>query len=308
MALQHKLSSGFTSLLQVNYLKLFAFSTFAKQMSLFISSLNSGSNGNCYYIGNQDEAVLIDGGISCRETEIRMKRLGLQIRKVKAIFVSHEHSDHISGVARLSRKYKIPVYITKPTLQNGNLILSEELTLSFQAHAPIRIGNLSVIAFPKFHDAADPHSFMISSDTVNVGVFTDIGKTCEHLVKHFKECHAAFLEANYDEEMLETGRYPLGLKNRIRDGRGHLSNTQALELFMQHKSSQLSHLFLSHLSKHNNSPKLVKDLFLKRADGTEIIIAPRNIQTKLYHIRNIDVNRFQKEQKRSPQLQLTLFQ
>ncbi len=292
----------------ISKFKQLGFYTFAVHMSLFISSLNSGSNGNCYYIGNQDEAVLIDGGISCRETEIRMKRLGLHMKEVKAIFISHEHSDHISGVARLSKKYKIPVYITKPTLQNGNLILSEDLTLSFHAYAPIRIGNLLVTPFPKFHDAADPHSFMVSSDTVNVGVFTDIGKTCEHLIKHFKECHAAFLESNYDEVMLETGRYPLGLKNRIRDGRGHLSNTQALELFMQHKSSHLSHLFLSHLSKHNNSPKLVKDLFSKRADGTEIIIAPRNIQTKLYHIRNIEVNRVQKEQSRSPQLQLTLFQ
>ncbi len=277
-------------------------------MSLFISSLNSGSNGNCYYIGNQEEAVLIDCGISCRETERRMKRLGLPMRRVKAIFVSHEHSDHISGVTRLSRKYQLPVYITKPTLQNGNLMLSENRTLSFLAYEPIRIGNLSVTAFPKFHDAADPHSFIVSSDTVNVGVFTDIGRACEHLIKHFKQCHAAFLESNYDEVMLDTGRYPLGLKNRIRDGRGHLSNTQALELFVEHKSPQLSHLFLSHLSKENNSPKLVNDLFSKRAGGTEIIIAPRNIQTKLYHIRNIEVNRVQKEQKRSLPLQLALFQ
>ncbi len=277
-------------------------------MSLFITSLNSGSNGNCYYIGNQDEAVLIDCGISCRETEKRMKRLGLPMRRVKAIFVSHEHSDHISGVTRLSRKYQLPVYITKPTLQNGNLMLSENLTLPFFAYEPIRIGNLSGVAFPKFHDAIDPHSFIVSSDTVNVGVFTDIGRTCEHLVKHFNQCHAAFLESNYDEVMLDTGRYPLGLKNRIRDGRGHLSNTQALELFVLHKSPQLSHLFLSHLSKENNSPKLVSDLFSKRADGTEIIIAPRNIQTKLYHIRNIEVNRVQKEEKRSSPLQLALFQ
>lgn len=277
-------------------------------MSLFITSLNSGSNGNCYYIGNQEEAVLIDGGISCRETEKRMKRLGLPMRRVKAIFVSHEHSDHISGVARLSRKYQLPVYITKPTLQNGNLMLSESLTRPFLAYEPIRIGNLSIVAFPKFHDAIDPHSFIVSSDTVNVGVFTDIGRTCEHLIKHFKQCHAAFLESNYDEVMLDTGRYPLGLKNRIRDGRGHLSNTQALELFVLHKSPQLSHLFLSHLSKENNSPKLVSDLFSKRADGTEIIIAPRNIQTKLYHIRNIEVNRVRKEEKRSLPLQLALFQ
>lgn len=277
-------------------------------MSLFITSLNSGSNGNCYYIGNQDEAVLIDGGISCRETEKRMKKLGLPMNRVKAIFVSHEHGDHIYGVPRLSKRYQLPVYITYKTLQNGKLTLSDKLVLSFTAYEPIRIGNLTVTPFPKFHDAADPHSFMVSSDTVNVGVFTDIGRTCEHLVKHFKECHAVFLESNYDEVMLETGRYPLGLKNRIRDGRGHLSNDQALQLFMQHKSSQLSHLFLSHLSKENNSPKLVKSLFEKIADGTEIIIAPRNKETKLYHIRNVEVNRLPKSLNPKPQLQLTLFQ
>lgn len=277
-------------------------------MSLFITSLNSGSNGNCYYIGNQDEAVLIDGGISCRETEKRMKKLGLPMNRVKAIFVSHEHGDHIYGVPRLSKRYQLPVYITQKTLQNGNLTLSDKLVLSFTAYEPIRIGNLTVTPFPKFHDAIDPHSFMVSSDTVNVGVFTDIGRTCEHLVKHFKECHAAFLEANYDEVMLDTGRYPLGLKNRIRDGRGHLSNDQALQLFIQHKSSQLSHLFLSHLSKENNSPKLVKSLFEKMADGTEIIIAPRNKETKLYHIRDIEVNRVPKSLNPKPQLQLTLFQ
>ena len=252
--------------------------------------------------------MLIDGGISCRETEKRMNKLALPMKRVKAIFVSHEHGDHIYGVARLSKKYQLPVYITSPTLKNGNLTLREELVLPFKAYEPIRIGNLMVTPFPKFHDAADPHSFIVSSDTVNVGVFTDIGRTCEHLVKHFRECHAVFLEANYDEVMLDTGRYPLGLKNRIRDGFGHLSNTQALELFRQHKSRQLSHLFLSHLSKQNNSPKLVKDMFTKMADGTEIVIAPRNKETKLYHIRNIEVNRFQKFSTQNTQLQLTLFQ
>jgi phosphoribosyl 1,2-cyclic phosphodiesterase len=277
-------------------------------MSLFISSINSGSNGNCYYIGNQNEAVLIDGGISCKETESRMTRLGLTMKRVKAIFVSHEHSDHIYGVPRLSKKYRIPVYITKPTLQNGNLTLLDDLVLAFKPYEPIQIGDLKVTAFPKFHDAADPHSFMVSSNTVNVGVFTDIGRTCEHLIRHFKECHAAFLESNYDQVMLDTGKYPLGLKNRIRDGRGHLSNDEALQLFVKHKSARLSHLFLSHLSKENNSPKLVRDLFEKNSEGTEIIVAPRNKETKLYHIRNIAVNRLIESVYNKAQLQLSLFQ
>src|SRR3954469_9583725 len=103
-------------------------------MSLFVCSLNSGSNGNCYYVGNQDEAVLIDGGISCRETERRMKRLGLSMKKVRAIFVSHEHSDHIKGVHGLQKKYKLPVYITPGTLKNGDMHLKEHLVSSFTAY------------------------------------------------------------------------------------------------------------------------------------------------------------------------------
>ncbi len=256
-------------------------------MSLFVSSLNSGSNGNCYYIANQDEAVLIDAGISCRETEKRMKRLSLSMKKVKAVFISHEHSDHISGLASLSKKYKIPIYITKSTFQSGRLRLPTSPVVSFKAYEPVSIGGLLVTAFPKFHDADDPHSFVVSSNEVTVGVFTDIGRSCEHVVQHFQRCHAAFLESNYDEQMLETGKYPIYLKNRIRDGRGHLSNTQAAELFMSHRPPFMSHLFLSHLSKNNNTPKIVKALFSKIAGNTEVIIAPRDKETELYHIRSL---------------------
>ena len=283
------------------------FPTFAI-MSLFIASLNSGSNGNCYYIGNQDEAVLIDGGISCRETERRMKRLGLPMDRIKAIFVTHEHSDHIYGVSRLSRKYQLPVYITKSTHQFSKLTLRDDLTIPFKAYDQIQIGRLTVTAIPKFHDAIEPHSFVVASDTVKVGVFTDHGQACKNLINSFKECHAAFLESNYDEVMLDTGRYSLFLKNRIREGRGHLSNKEALELFMQHRSPQLSHLFLSHLSKENNSPRLVKDLFDRMTDNTAIIIAPRNKETRLYHIRNIDVNRNTKRMGERLELQLSLFE
>lgn len=222
-------------------------------MSLFITSLNSGSNGNCYYVGNDNEAVLIDAGISCKETEIRMKRLGLSLRKVKAIFVSHEHSDHINGVSVLSKKYQIPVYVTPNTRREGRLNLKENLSFTFRAYEVITLGNLTITPFPKLHDASDPHSFVVASDTVKVGVFTDIGFACEHVIQNFKQCHAVFLESNYDEDMLEFGRYPIQLKNRIRDGKGHLSNKQALELFLQHRPAFMSHLLLSHLSAENNS-------------------------------------------------------
>lgn len=254
-------------------------------MSLYISSLNSGSNGNCYYVGNDNEAILIDVGISCKEVEKRMHRLSLDIQKVKAIFISHEHSDHIRGVVVLARKYNLPVYITPSTLKYSVLNLNEELTKTFNAHEPIIIGALSVIAFPKFHDAYDPYSFIIESNGVKVGVLTDIGSVCEHVIHYFKQCHAAFLEANYDEEMLSLGRYPFYLKKRISGGKGHLSNNQALELFLKHKLPHMSHLILSHLSKENNTVELVEELFNKHAQKTTIIVASRYTETPVFTIK-----------------------
>lgn len=277
---------------------------------MFIASLNSGSNANCYYIGNQDEAILVDGGLSCRETVKRLKRLGLSIRKIKGVFISHEHGDHIHGVPALSKKYQLPVYITTATLQHCNLDVNPDLVIPIKAHEPVTIGNLSVTAFPKLHDACDPHSFVVECQSVKVGIFTDIGEPCHHVTSNFKQCHAAFLEANYDETLLANGSYPIHLKNRIRGGKGHMSNDQARELFVTHKPPYMSHLFLSHLSRDNNSPKMVKDVFNRVAEGTEIIIASRDRETKLYHIRNTTGRLPARRKSYSPghPLQLGLFQ
>src|SRR5688572_15554960 len=200
-------------------------------MSLFITSLNSGSNGNCYYVGNDNDAILVDAGISCREIIKRMKRLGLSMDKVRAVLVSHEHWDHIRGLPVLVKKFSLPVYITEPTHHHGGLSLDVQFIKSFAAYEPIVIGDLSITAFPKFHDAMDPYSFIITCNGIRVGVFTDIGWPCEHVIRHFSQCHAAFLESNYDEGMLQNGRYPYYLKKRISGEKGHLSNKQALELF-----------------------------------------------------------------------------
>jgi phosphoribosyl 1,2-cyclic phosphodiesterase len=253
-------------------------------MSLFVTSLNSGSNGNCYYIGNDNEAVLVDAGISCREIEIRMKRLGLSMQKLKAVFISHEHADHICGLTVLTKKYQLPVYITPQTLLHCKLKLEKNLTATFTAYEPTIIGNLKITAFPKFHDAADPYSFMVSCNKIKVGVFTDIGAPCKNVISYFKQCHAAFLESNYDDAMLQQSSYPLFLRSRISGNNGHLSNKQALQLFTTHKSSFMSHLFLSHLSKNNNCPKLVQQLFNENAGEVKMIIASRYGETEVYHI------------------------
>lgn len=253
-------------------------------MSLYIASLNSGSNGNCYYVGNEKEAILVDAGISCRETEKRMKRLGLLMERVKAVVVSHEHSDHIRGIHSLVKKFRLPVYITTPTLQNGRLFLDKQYIKTFSGYNPFVIGDLVITAFPKLHDACDPYSFTISNGSVKVGVFTDIGYPCEHLIRHFSECNAAFLEANYDEEMLDKGNYPWHLKKRIRGGKGHLSNKQALDLFMKYRPPFMSHLLLSHLSQNNNCPQLVQDLFDSHCGNVKMVVAPRFEETPLFKI------------------------
>ena len=278
-------------------------------MSLFIASLNSGSNGNCYYIGNDREAIFVDAGISCAEIEKRMDRLGLPMEKIKAIFVSHEHTDHILGIPVLAKKYQLPVYITSDTYRETRFHLAKHLVYSFEAHQSIQLGNLLITGFPKSHDAIDPHSFIVTCGEITVGVFTDIGKPCDHVIHHFKKCHAAFLETNYDEDRLANGRYPLFLKNRIRSEKGHLSNVQALELFMEHRPDFMSHLLLAHMSKENNRPEIVEAMFATESENTKIVLASRDRETDLFHIEQnpFRVNTQRKTAKKNHQTQLSLF-
>lgn len=253
-------------------------------MPLFLASLNSGSNGNCYFVGNQTDAVLIDAGLSCRETERRMARLNLSMQSVRAIFISHEHSDHISGLSQLAKKYQLPVYITPGTLESSRLPTGIFPINDLRAHERVRVGSLTVTAFPKWHDAADPHSFVVTDGIVNIGIFTDIGEPCEHVIHYFGQCHAAILEANYDEDMLANGRYPYFLKRRIQGQHGHLSNQQALALFQQHRPSFMSHLLLGHLSKDNNNPELVRYLFEPHLQETQFVVASRYSETKVFSV------------------------
>jgi phosphoribosyl 1,2-cyclic phosphodiesterase len=253
-------------------------------MSLQIASLNSGSNGNCYYIGNGKSAVLIDAGLSCRETERRMRQLGLSMLTVRAVFVSHEHHDHITGLPGLSKKYQLPIYGTAPTLTAANLPLDSAIVHHFAPHQPVDIDGMLVTAFPKWHDAADPHSFTVSGNGATVGVLTDIGQACENVTHYFAQCQAVFLEANYCENMLANSHYPASLKRRISGSKGHLSNTQALELFVRHRNPQLSHLLLAHLSKNNNRPELVESIFQEQAGHTQVAVASRYAASPVYHI------------------------
>jgi phosphoribosyl 1,2-cyclic phosphodiesterase len=244
-------------------------------MSVFFASINSGSNGNCYYIGSREHAILVDAGLSCREIEKRLHLLNLPIEKIRAVFISHEHADHIKGLARLSERHRLPVFINQKTRRAARIKLDPKLVYDIPPEKPVSIGDLSITAFSKSHDAADPYSFIAGLPQLTVGIFTDIGYPCEKLKQYFSICNAAFLEANYDEDMLENGPYPYILKQRIRGGSGHLSNTQAAELMSECRPPFMSHLILSHLSKNNNSPERAQQAFKAHSARIHTHVASR---------------------------------
>jgi phosphoribosyl 1,2-cyclic phosphodiesterase len=248
------------------------------------ASIASGSNGNCYYIGNDEDSILIDVGISCRMLEKRMRALNLDIGLVKAVFVTHEHSDHICGLDTFVKKYQIPIYINEATLQNSRLKIPEERLNAIKTGEKISAGGFSLLPFSKPHDAADPLNFLISREGYHLGVFTDMGHASEELKKYLRYCHAVFLESNYCEQMLEASSYPAVLRKRISGRNGHLSNSQAFELLSEAAGPQLRHIILSHLSANNNTPDKVAAMFKSLMERYKIHIASRSEPSPLFQL------------------------
>ena len=226
-----------------------------------IASIASGSNGNCYYFSNDTDSVLVDAGVSCKQIVLRMANLGLDPSKLSGLFVSHEHSDHIRGIEVFTKNHEVPVYITEETFDAARLKINDRLVNFIEPKDKIKFGGITTEAFAKSHDAADPCSFMLSSDKKNVAVMTDIGKVCGNVVNFIKKADAAFLESNYDEDMLKTGRYPFFLKKRILADTGHMSNVDAGLLALEHATPRLKQVVLSHLSGNNNVPELALRTF-----------------------------------------------
>jgi phosphoribosyl 1,2-cyclic phosphodiesterase len=224
-----------------------------------ICALASGSNGNCYYIGNKEDAILIDAGINCRQILNRMKSKGLNPDRIRGIFITHEHNDHVCGARVLGKKLDIPVYMTKGTYQSLYFTHQPLAVRFIQPGQPVMLIPFIIHPILKNHDAKEPTSFRVEIYGINIGVFTDIGSPCHNLTSNLNKCDALFLETNYDEKMLWEGSYPYYLKKRIASEMGHLSNLQAVNLLTEHAGPALKWVLLSHLSKENNTPQIAYD-------------------------------------------------
>ena len=249
-----------------------------------ICAIASGSNGNCYYVGNEKDAVLIDAGLSTKQILIRMKERNLNPTKIKAVFITHEHSDHLSGARVFGNKMHVPIYMTAKTYYGAYRNQRPDYPKFFNPGDIIEVGDFSVHSLLKNHDASEPCSFRVQYQNKNIGVFTDIGEPCDKVKSHLQLCDGLFLETNYDEKMLWKGSYPYFLKKRVASNIGHLSNQQALELLKNHAGENLKCVFLSHISKENNSPEVVQQSMLPLNSKFDIKITSRYEAGEVYQI------------------------
>lgn len=253
-------------------------------------AIASGSNGNSYYVADGEDAIMIDVGLNAKHIEIRMARLGLDPRQLKAIFITHEHTDHIRGLSVFCKRYSIPVYLTEGTYSGTKLRLPSELVHIIKPDGRVRIGSLKVLGIPKYHDAKEPCSFVVTNGKINVAILTDIGRPCANVQHVIQHSDVLLLESNYDETMLQQGRYSYFLKNRIRSGWGHISNTVACDLFVTHRTPRLKHLILGHLSGENNTVEIVLKTFKPHCDAITLSIASREVETPLFTFDELDNN------------------
>lgn len=223
------------------------------------ASLGSGSEGNALVVEVNRTRVMLDCGLGLAATGTGLARLGLSPDAIDAIVVTHEHDDHVGGVARLARKFDIPVYLTHGTLAAmGAARGAVPDAQIIDSHSVFAVGDITITPFPVPHDAREPAQFVFGDGASRLGVLTDVGESTPHIEASLSGVDALVLECNHDRDMLLGGRYPASLKERIAGRHGHLDNASAARLLSSIDASRLRHLVAAHLSKQNNTPELAR--------------------------------------------------
>ncbi|MDP2925484.1 MAG: MBL fold metallo-hydrolase [Nanoarchaeota archaeon] len=251
------------------------------------SALASGSSGNCFFIEDKRDSILVDAGISTKQIILRLGLIGKNPENIKAIFITHEHSDHIRGADYLARKFNIPIFATKKTIENCDICSNEDLINPINNNESVDIGRMRIEAFSKSHRAFDPVSYNISNGN-KISIITDIGYACPNVISNVSDSDMLFLESNHDVDILENGHYPYFLKKWIKSDIGHISNIDAANCVLENARSRLKYLVLSHLSENNNTPQVALDSFsvLRKRNrfNPRIFISDRYCPTELFNI------------------------
>lgn len=235
-------------------------------MMKFIS-FGSSSSGNCYYLATENTQILIDAGIGVRTLRHDLKERGILLSDIQAVFITHDHADHIKAVGHLAHDYHLPIYATEAVHRgiNRNYCVTTKLTSEnirvIEKMQVNEIGDFRITAFPVPHDSSDCVGYRIETDEEVFLLITDVGHVTEDIRQQVAQANYIVLEANHDVDMLMMGPYPAYLKGRIRSGHGHISNHESAKLIAEHASPILRQLWLCHLSEENNHPELARKTF-----------------------------------------------
>lgn len=227
-------------------------------------SFGSGSSGNCYYLGNDEEAILIDAGIGIRKFKRYLKEYGLTTGIIKGIVITHDHADHVKAVGPLSKEYNLPVHATAlvhkgiTRTNHSKKTIDAKNVMEIEKDEEFRIGGFSITAFAIPHDSMENVGYCIRYGDITFSIMTDVGMPTEAVRKYIGQTNYLVLEANYDKEMLVKGKYPKLLQDRIMGGNGHLCNTQTAQLLAECFHKDLKCVWLCHLSEENNHPELAR--------------------------------------------------
>jgi phosphoribosyl 1,2-cyclic phosphodiesterase len=229
-------------------------------MKLNFCSLSSGSNGNCYYLGNEFHGVLIDAGISATSIRKFLKNMEISMQTIMGVLITHNHIDHIKGLELLTRKNSLPAFTTEKiwkSILTPQKKISRDCIREIPLQQKFHLAGFDIEAFPVYHDAPETIGFHICAGEKKITIVTDLGHICQTAAPYIKAANLLVIESNYDEQMLLNGKYPHYLKARIQSDHGHLGNHQTAAFLADYISDNLSHICLAHLSKNNNSPELV---------------------------------------------------